>query len=500
MFQIHSLLHLSFGHVAALAPRLAVLCLMLLPSPASAQCTFQQKLSAAPLGEYDQFGYSVAISGDTAIVGAPWDDHSYGTNAGSATILVRTGATWSIQDWVRGSDGFAGNNEFGRSVAVSDDTVAIGVPYDDHDGLSNRGSVYVYVRSGTTWSQQQVLAAGDPASLDNFGYSVALSGNTLLVGTLKTGGSDPPLGAAYVFQRIGSSWSQQAKLMDSTPYAGDYFGWSVALSEDANTAVVGATFDDAAGSDTGSASVFLRSGSSWSLQAKLTAADPGAYDYFGFSVSISGDTVAVGSAYESNAGGALAGSVYVFLRSGSSWSQQAKLLAGDGADSDQLGWSTAVNGDTIVAGALGDDSGIMNNSGAAYVFQRSGATWTQQSKFTSSDPDDLAYFGYAVAINNATAVVGSPRDTHSGVFEPGAAFVYASCIPTPPPCPSDLNGDSVVNGLDLAMLLSAWGPVVTASEFADLNDDGIVNGLDLAILLGNWGGCLTCPTCPIPTG
>jgi hypothetical protein len=199
MFQIRSSLHLSIGHIAAVTTRLAPLCLMLLPSPASAQCTFQQKLSASPLGEYDQFGYSVAISGDTAIVGAPWDDHSYGTNAGSATIFVRTGATWSIQDWVRGSDGFAGDNEFGRAVAISGDTVAIGVPYDDHGGLTNRGSVYVYVRSGSTWTQQQILAAGDPAAFDNFGYSVALSGDTLLVGTLKAGGSDPPLGAAYVF-------------------------------------------------------------------------------------------------------------------------------------------------------------------------------------------------------------------------------------------------------------------------------------------------------------
>jgi hypothetical protein len=115
-----------------------------------------------------------------------------------------------------------------------------------------------------------------------------------------------------VFQRSGSSWSQQAKLMDSTPYAGDYFGWSVALSEDATTAVVGATFDDAAGSDTGSASVFLRSGSFWGLQAKLTAADPGAYDYFAQSVSISGNTVAVGSGSDTHPDGGLPGSVYVF--------------------------------------------------------------------------------------------------------------------------------------------------------------------------------------------
>jgi hypothetical protein len=268
----------------------------------------EAKLTAGDAASDDQFGAAVGISGETAVVGAPVDDTAAGPNAGSAYVFVRSGTSWSQQAKLTASDA-AVFDLFGRALAVSGDTVVIGAPSDDTDAGREAGSAYVFVRSGTSWSQQSKLTASDAAASDTFGLSVAVSGDMAVVGAISDDtDAGPDAGSAYVFARSGTGWSQQAKLTASDAAVFDLFGRAVAVSGD--TAVVGAQFGDTVA---GSAYVFARSGTNWSQQAKLTASDAAAFDFFGAAVAISGDTVVVGALADDTAAGSNAGSAYVFV-------------------------------------------------------------------------------------------------------------------------------------------------------------------------------------------
>ncbi len=254
----------------------------------------QQQMITGDLGNSDLFGYSVAVSGDTAIVGAYSEDIGADAGIGAAYVFVRSGTTWSRQQKLTASDGAAADG-FGISVAISGNTAVVGAYAVDISGVTNRGAAYVFVRSGTTWSPQgSRLIASDGAASDLFGYSVAISTDTAVIGAYSDDvGANVNQGSAYVFFRSGSAWSQQAKLTASDGAGSDSFGYSVAVS--GNTALVGAPFDDGVGADSGSAYAFLRSGSSWSQQAKLTANDAAASDEFGYRVAVAGERALVGA-------------------------------------------------------------------------------------------------------------------------------------------------------------------------------------------------------------
>jgi hypothetical protein len=378
----------------------------------------QAKLTASDGAAIDVFGFSVAVSGDTAVVGAPQDDIGANTDQGSAYVFTRSGTTWSQETKLTAGDG-AASDEFGFSVSVSGDTAVVGALRDDIDANTEQGSAYVFTRSGTTWSQQAKLTASDGAASVFFGYSVAVSGDTAVVGAAAFGAN----GSAYVFTRSGTLWSQQAKLTAGDGAVSDQFGYSVAVSGD--TAVVGARFDDiGANTDQGSAYVFTRSGTTWSEQAKLTAGDGAANDLFGFSVAVSGDTAVVGAHQDDIGVNSNQGSAYVFTRSGATWSQEAKLTAGDGAANDQFCWSVAVSGDTAVIGAYQDDIGANTDQGSAYVFTRSGTSWSQQAKLTAGDGAAGDYVGWSVALEGDTAVVGAAADVIGANTGQGSAYVF----------------------------------------------------------------------------
>ncbi|HEX9696866.1 MAG TPA: FG-GAP repeat protein [Actinomycetota bacterium] len=309
----------------------------------------------------------------------------------------------------------AAGDRFGRSVSVSGDTAVVGSYFDDDAG-SESGSAYVFTRSGTTWTQQAKLTASDAAAGDQFGFSVSVSGDTAVVGSLLDDDAGSNSGSAYVFTRTGSTWTQQAKLTATDAAAGDQFGFSVSVSGD--TAVVGSLLDDDAGSNSGSAYVFIRSGSTWTQQAKLTATDAAAGAQFGVSVSVSGDTAVVGSWFDDS----FSGSAYVFSRSGSTWTQQAKLTATDAAAFDQFGVSVSVSGDTAVVGSW-YDADPRTETGSAYVFSRSGSTWTQQAKLTASDAAALDNLGNSVSVSGDTVVVGSHQDDDAG-SDSGSVYVF----------------------------------------------------------------------------
>ncbi|QOJ15824.1 MAG: thrombospondin type 3 repeat-containing protein [Planctomycetia bacterium] len=389
------------------------------------------KLTAADAAQFDQFGFSSAISGDTAVIGALGDN----SNAGSAYIFVRAPGppeTWVQQAKLTASDAAAGDF-FGFSVALDGDTAVIGAVGDN----GGSGSAYVFVRSGTSWTQQQKIVGTGLATDAGFGGSVSISANTILVGA--TSNDDVPFnsGSAYVFVRSGTTWTQQQKLSAFDAAGGDLFGTAVSVS--GNTALVSATGDDDGGSNSGSAYVFVRSGVTWAHQAKLIAPDAAAGDEFGCSVSISGESAIIGAKSDDDAGGG-SGSAYVFVRSGTAWSQQAKLTALDAAGGDSFGHSVSIGDALAVVGSIADDDGG-TNTGSAYLFSRSGTTWTQRAKMTASDPGAQDDFGHSVSLSGSTILCGAKDNADAGTSS-GSAYIFEA---------ADSDGDDVPDGCDNCM-------------------------------------------------
>jgi hypothetical protein len=268
------------------------------------------------------------------------------------------------------------------------------------------GAAYVFVRTGTAWTQQAELTATDTAPDNQLGTSAAISGSTAVVGA---DAENTFTGAAYVFVRTGTTWTQQAKLTASDAATNDDFGTSAAIT--GSTVLVGAIGHNS----TGAAYVFVRSGTAWTQQAELTDGDTGTFDDFGTSVAISGSTAVVGALQKNS----FTGAAYVFVRSRAVWSQQAELTATDGVSGDAFGTSVAISGSTVLVGADGHNS----NAGAIYVFGRSGTIWTQQDELAAADAAANNYFAFSVAISNSTAVVGVLSRISNTA---GAAYVFAN--------------------------------------------------------------------------
>lgn len=379
------------------------------------------KLTASDGSASDEFGFSVAISGDTAVVGASRDD----TDRGSAYVYIRNGSVWSFQQKLTGSDGVA-EDSFGFSVAISGDTIAVGSYADDALG-SDQGSVFIFRRSGAIWTQEQKLTAGDGAAGDQLGVSVSISGETVVAGAL---GDDSFRGSAYVFTRSGSVWTQQQKLTADDGIGGDNFGVSVSISGE--TAIVGADQNEAG---RGAVYVFVRNGTVWTVQQKIIAADGLARDNFGNSVSLDGHTTIVGAVNDETAS-TLRGSAYVFARSGTTWTQQTKLLSEAGNSNNNFGTSVTVGGDYFAVGANGNDAQPNGDQGAVYIFARSGSLWFVQPTLMASDAAADDNFGVSVALSGNTLAVGAYLDDAPAIDQ-GSAYIFVDPnIGNPTPTPS----------------------------------------------------------------
>ena len=407
----------------------------------------------------DHFGYSLAVDGDTAVIGAYQDD-AYDDdddqdkdilNSGSAYVFTRDpdSGMWGQAAKLTASDG-AADDEFGYSVAVDGDTIVVGAhlaDYVDPDGVAatvgNSGAAYVFTRptDGTDGWDGEItetvkLTAYQGAADDEFGISVAVDRNTILVGAHQndadTNNADTNSneGAAYIFTKFGDVWGnapasgslrvETAKLIASDAAADDEFGISVAV--DGNTAVIGARQNDAGN---GTAYVFTKVSGVWSQKAKLTASDGAADDEFGYSVAVDGDTVVVG-AYQDDDNGNLSGSAYVFTRdSTKEWSQAAKLTASDGAAEDYFGISVAVDSDTLVVGAYQDDDNG-DDSGSVYNFTRNANVWSQKTKLTGPSRGRGDWLGHSVAVVGNTVIAGADQSNISG---PGSGAVYLWTVP-----------------------------------------------------------------------
>jgi hypothetical protein len=369
----------------------------------------QARLTASDRASGDALGCAVAISGATALVGA--DGKAVGGHeaAGAVYVFVYSGAGWQQQAEITDPSP-AANDGFGTSVALADGTAVIGAP-----GAAGGGAAYVFSGSGATWSQEAQLTDPGTTSGDSFGSAVALSGDELLVGAYQeaVAGEGRP-GAAFLFGGSGASWSLQSELKASDGADWDSFGYAVALSAD--TAVVGADNRTVAGNESvGGAYVFTGSGSSWSQQGELNAADPTSDLGFGQSVAISGDTVLVGSPATWVGAQVQEGVAYVFTRTGATWSRKVELKAAGALAAAHVGWSVALSGDNALIGATG--------SSRAYVFTDTGSRWVQEADITPAKPGGGNWFGSAVALEGETVLIGADSAGFTATDTAGSAYI-----------------------------------------------------------------------------
>ncbi len=394
------------------------------------------KLSASDGAADDNFGWSVAISGDTALVGSVYDDDD-DTSSGSAYIFERDqgGAdNWGQVKKLTASDAFLGD-EFGVSVALSGDTALVGA-HLDNDINGDSGSVYIFERNqggDGNWGEVKEITSSDNAEFDDFGWSLALEGDTALVGAYKDDDNGPNSGSVYIFERDAGgagNWGEKIKLTASDGSEADYFGYAIALSGD--TVLVGA-YQEGDQTWSGSAYIFERDQGgvdNWGETVKLTASDGVTWDFFGRAVALSGDTALIGA--DGDGTDFIAsdhGSAYLFERDqggAGNWGQVKKITASDLAENDYFGSAVALSGDMALVGSYDADYGGSSDVGSAYIFERDqgGAdNWGETAKLTPSDPNGGDRFGKAVALSGETALVGSRWDDDNGVNS-GSAYVF----------------------------------------------------------------------------
>lgn len=327
------------------------------------------KLTPSDGASSDFFGHSVSADSDTVVVGAPWDDDN-GSSSGSVYVYRFDGTNWS-ETKLTPSDGAAWDT-FGESVSVDGDTLVVGANGDDDRG-NYSGSAYIYRFNGANWVLEAKLTASDGGSDQRFGYSVSVDGNTVVVGAWYASGYNNAYrtGAVYIYRFDGTNWLEETKLIASDGVSYVHFGYSVSVSGD--TVVVGATGDSDYGFRSGSAYIYQFDGTNW-LETKFTDPDSGAWEYFGYRVSVDGNIAVAGAIYNDNNNGSDAGAAHIYQFDGANW-LETKVIASDGASSDLFGCSVSVSGNTVMVGAWGDDD-ICCMSGSVYVYSVEGLTPT----------------------------------------------------------------------------------------------------------------------------
>jgi hypothetical protein len=409
---------------------LATILVLCAATIASADYTQRQKITSEPRGVGAQFGNAVAVDGNTMVVSAQFDGTT-ASQAGAAFVYTFNGTTWTQQARLLASDG-AVADKFGTSVAISGDTIVVGA-FNANAPLSNSGAAYVFVRSGTTWTQQQKLTASDATADDQFGFSVAITGDVVAVGANHAdfpGNSEA--GAVYRYSRTGTTWTQVQRLNPQAQVIlGDHLGDSMAMS--GNRLVVGASGDDTPQTAAGAVYVFADNGSTYGLEQKLTIPDGSNGDQFGFSVDIDGTTIVGGAKEDTTVVGQVGiGAAYVFEFSGSSWSLQQKLLASDGLAFDRFGYSTAVRGDTVAVGAREDDTAAGPDTGSQYIFTRTGTVWAQTQKLLPTDSFNGDRFGVSSTFTGTgDLVIGAAEKALTNPNGQGAVYAFHQTVLRP---------------------------------------------------------------------
>ena len=417
------------------------------------------KAVASDRAANDMFGYSVSISGDYAIVGAKQEDHNaagsqFLDKAGAAYILKNNSGTWTVVQKLVAPDR-AEDDEFGYSVAISGDYAIVGAPRKTvkvgFDMQAYAGAAYIYRNASGTWKTLGKLLAEEPKFGDEFGYSVAISENYAIVGApyddVSTNGGVPQSnkGSAQIYKRDSINWSFDQTITGGFGGNGNRFGWSVGIS--GNYAIIGEPLNGTTApvnyAKAGSAYIFFRGSiGTWKQTQFLNASDKAAGDEFGNSVAISGDYAIVGAMLEDhNASGgsnlSKAGSAYIFKRNGSTWTQAKKIVASDREASDMFGVSVSISGDYAMVGAYNEDQdkaggNTLSDAGSAYIFKNTAGNWAQLHKIVASDRGGYNLFGYSVAISGDYAIAGAYSESEdeaggNNLAAAGSCYVFKNC-------------------------------------------------------------------------
>ncbi len=362
------------------------------------------KIQATDAASRDELAISVSLFGDRLLVGAFKDDDN-GADSGSAYVFDFDGINW-IQSTKILAPISSAEDQFGFSVSIDNNMAIVGAPFDGDLG-NGSGSVYFYNLNGNTWSLDSKQFAADTSGGHQFGRAVSILNNRAIIGAVSArNNSSASSGAAYVFEYDGSNWIETAKLLALDGASSDLFGLSIELQE--NRVIIGAEGDDINSSnrDSGAAYVFDYDGTNWSQTTKLTASDRRERDNFGHSVSLSGDTALIG-AYRDDFGSLTNfGSVYVFEFNGTNWAQSSKLIANDAASSDSFGTSVSLVGNRALIGSPGDDDNG-GSSGSVYIFDFDGSNWIQSHKLQASEAPNNYRFGTSVSLSNDQLLIGN---------------------------------------------------------------------------------------------
>ena len=396
---------------------------------------------------YDNFGSGMALSGTTLVVGAEHDDEA-GTNAGAAYVYELVAGDWIFRQKLWGSD-TTDYDRFGSAAVVDGDTLAIAADWD-HDAGAQAGSVYVFVRQGGVWVEQAHLTPGDWDPFDHFGYSMALEGDRLVIGAHEPGWSQPSTyyedhGTVYVFERIGSAWSEAARLRASDGADYDYLGASVALAGD--LIVAAAPGNDGPAKNAGAVYVFSFDGLQWNQVAKLWPSTAAQNQSFGSDLALAGTTLVVG-AKEESPGSPYSGAAYVFEGAGATWSELQRLAPVGLADYDRFGASLAIDADRLVVSAVESDL-QGTDLGAAYVYRRFGGAWHEQAVLLPAGAALDDQLGNHVAIEGQRVVTCSPfADPEFWLPDAGAAWVFELEQSVEHHCPASPHSGGVAARLD----------------------------------------------------
>lgn len=458
--------------------------------------TIEGVLLAQGRADFDSFGWSVALNhdGTRAIVGAIYDATELGYDAGTARVFVRTGATWTEEQILLATDG-EDADQLGSSVSMTADGArAIVGASGDLVGGVRTGSARMFVRSGARWTQEQTLTPARGGADERFGAAVAISadGTRAIVGAYwadTSAGVDA--GNARVFLRNGSTWTLEQVLIARGGARDEWFGYSVALTADESRAVIGVPYDDGGGS----ARVFSRNGTTWTEEATLQSSDAAGDDYLGRSVAISGDgsRVLAGAWGDDVSGLVDAGSARVFARSGMTWREEATLIARDGAAGDRLGWSVSLSrgGDRAIVGAPEDDTDVGNAAGSAHVFSRAGTMWTEEASLTPPRVAANDIFGDSVAMSGdgVRALVGADHDDRSA----GSAHVFTlriPCIPDAGICDAGFARDGG-SSIDAGVEIDSGLDIDAGAEIDAGPSDGVIDASMLDSSAGHDGAIAT---------
>lgn len=429
----------------------------------------------------DNYGWSVAIDGTTAVVGSLNDDAS-GSDSGSVYILNYDGSSWG-QTQKLVAAGVGSFDGFGDSVAISGDTIVIGSPGDDDAG-SGAGAAYVFTNIEGTWIQTIKLVPPTLVSGDNCASEVDIDHDTIILSAMLTDSNGSNSGAAYIYRKIDGAWTYMTQLVSDDIAEFDRFGIDVAIS--GSRVLISADSDDDNGSSSGSAYIFQRAGEEWTQTHKLIASDGDESDQFGERLDLSNNSALIGSRYD-NAPLGNSGSAYIFEFDGSDWIEQPKLTAPDASSSEYFGQDVAIHNNRAIIGAWGqnDPAGFFN-AGAAYAYSKTNGVWSLDNKIVASDQEGSDFFGYAVGVSDEFSIIGADGNDDFW-WGPDAGAVYMIEMDCKAACLADFTNDGVLDFFDISAFLAAYG---SADPAADFNGDHNYDFFDISAFLTAFAaGC-----------